>query len=48
MADNMEIQFLELKQGNLSLAEYEAKFTELSRFVPTYVDTERKRAKRFQ
>ncbi|XP_063938038.1 uncharacterized protein LOC135147914 [Daucus carota subsp. sativus] len=46
--DKMEIKFLELKQGNLSVAEYEAKFTELSRFVPEYVDSEIKRAKRFQ
>ena len=48
MTDQMELKFLELKQGNMSVAEYETKFTELSRFVPTYVDTERKRARRFQ
>ena len=48
MRDQMEIKFLELKQGNMSVTEYEAKFTELSRFVPTYVDTEKKKAKRFQ
>lgn len=30
------------------MAEYEAKFTELSRFVPEYVNTYEKRAKRFQ
>lgn len=44
----MEIKFLELKQNNLTLVEYEAKFTELSRFVPEFVSTEEKRAKRFQ
>ena len=44
----MEIKFLELKQGNMSVAEYENKFSELSRFVPHYVDTEEKRAWRFQ
>ncbi|XP_074323063.1 uncharacterized protein LOC141660007 [Apium graveolens] len=44
----MEIKFLELKQGNMSVTEYEAKFTELDRFVTEQVDTEEKRAKRFQ
>ncbi|WOH00701.1 hypothetical protein DCAR_0520075 [Daucus carota subsp. sativus] len=48
MQDQMEVKFLELKHGNMSVADYEAKFTELSRFVPDYVDTEGKRAKRFQ
>ena len=44
----MEVKFLELKQGNMTVAEYEAKFSELSRFVPEFVDTEEKRARRFQ
>lgn len=44
----MELKFLELKQGNMTVAEYEAKFLELSRFVPYHVDTDEKRAKRFQ
>ncbi|XP_074355837.1 uncharacterized protein LOC141695496 [Apium graveolens] len=44
----MEIKFLELKQNNLSIEDYEDKFTELSRFVPEQVDTDEKRAKRFQ
>ena len=48
MMDQMEMKFLELKQGNMSVLEYEARFTELSRFAPNYVDTERKKAKRFQ
>nr|XP_017224824.1 PREDICTED: uncharacterized protein LOC108201049 [Daucus carota subsp. sativus] len=48
LQDRMELQFLELKQGDMSVAEYEKKFAELARFVPTYVDTDRKRAKRFQ
>ncbi|OKX69635.1 hypothetical protein AXD71_14915, partial [Listeria monocytogenes] len=48
VTDQMEMRFLELKQGNMSVADYEAKFTELSRFVPSYVDTERKKARRFQ
>ncbi|XP_074377353.1 uncharacterized protein LOC141718878 [Apium graveolens] len=46
--NQMELKFLELKQRNLSVAEYEAKFTELSRFVPEQVDPEEKREKRFQ
>jgi hypothetical protein len=31
-----EIEFLELKQGNMSVADYAAKFEELSRFCPHY------------
>ncbi|XP_050897591.1 uncharacterized protein LOC127104455 [Lathyrus oleraceus] len=31
-----EIEFLELKQGNLSVTEYAAKFTELAKFYPCY------------
>ncbi|XP_074327379.1 uncharacterized protein LOC141665298 [Apium graveolens] len=38
----------ESKKGNMSMTEYEDKFTELARFVPEQVDTEEKRAKRFQ
>ncbi|XP_074382740.1 uncharacterized protein LOC141724478 isoform X4 [Apium graveolens] len=46
--DQMELKFLELKQGNMSVTDYENKFEELSRYVPSYVDTDRKKAKRFQ
>lgn len=45
---NMEIKFLELKQGEMTVAEYEAKFTELARFAPHQVDTERRKARRFE
>ncbi|XP_058782929.1 uncharacterized protein LOC131657562 [Vicia villosa] len=31
-----EIEFLELKQGNMSVTEYAAKFTELAKFYPYY------------
>ena len=48
MENQMELKFLELKQNNLSVADYEAKFTELSRFVPELVSTKEKRARRFQ
>lgn len=48
MQGQMELRFFELKQDNMFVAEYEKKFTELSRFVPEYVDTEEKKTKRFQ
>ena len=44
----MELKFIELRQENSSVIEYERKFTELARFVPEYVNTDEKRAKRFQ
>ncbi|KAL8118663.1 hypothetical protein AgCh_016254 [Apium graveolens] len=40
--DQMELKFLELKQGNMSVADYGSKFEELFRFVPSYVDIDRK------
>ncbi|KAL8117783.1 hypothetical protein AgCh_015616 [Apium graveolens] len=46
--DQMELKFLELKQGNISVTDYEGKFEELSRYVSSYVDTDLKKAKRFQ
>ncbi|XP_074342572.1 uncharacterized protein LOC141680174 [Apium graveolens] len=48
METQMEMKFLELKQDRMTVAEYEAKFTELSRFVPEFVNTEEKKAQRFQ
>ncbi|XP_074342274.1 uncharacterized protein LOC141679762 [Apium graveolens] len=48
MEIQMQRKFLELKQENMSVAEYESKFTELSRFVPQLVGTEEKKAERFQ
>ncbi|XP_063946053.1 uncharacterized protein LOC135151501 [Daucus carota subsp. sativus] len=48
MQNQMEIKFLELKQDDMSVADYEVRFTELARFVPDQVDTDEKRAKRFQ
>ncbi|KAL8148921.1 hypothetical protein AgCh_006068 [Apium graveolens] len=36
------------RQEDMSVAEYEVKFSELSRFVLEYVNTEAKKAKRFQ
>ena len=48
MQNQMELKFLDLKQGNMSVGEYETKFTELARFVPEQVDTDKKKAKRFE
>ncbi|XP_074356244.1 uncharacterized protein LOC141695940 [Apium graveolens] len=48
MQTQMEMKFFELKQDNMTVDEYEKKFTELSRFMGEYVDSEDKRAKRFQ
>ena len=48
MQNQMELKFFELKQENSSVIEYERKFIELDRFVPKYVNTDEKRAKRFQ
>ncbi|KAF3455605.1 hypothetical protein FNV43_RR00239 [Rhamnella rubrinervis] len=38
--EEKEAEFISLKQGNLSLVEYERKFDELSRYAPLLVDTE--------
>ncbi|KAL8104611.1 hypothetical protein AgCh_028724 [Apium graveolens] len=46
--DQLELRFPELKHENMSMAEYEVKFSELAKFVPQYVDTKAKKAKRFQ
>ncbi|KAL8104528.1 hypothetical protein AgCh_028665 [Apium graveolens] len=43
--NQMEIQFLNLTQGDLTVAEYEAMFTELARFVPDQIDTDEKKAR---
>ncbi|KAL8124091.1 hypothetical protein AgCh_011915 [Apium graveolens] len=48
MQDQLEMKFLDLRQEDMSVAEYEVKFSELSRFVPEYINTEEKKAKRFQ
>jgi len=48
MQNQMELKFLELKQGNMTVLEYEKKFTELSRFVTKYTSTEEEKAKKFQ
>ncbi|XP_038887130.1 uncharacterized protein LOC120077320 [Benincasa hispida] len=42
-----EVEFLNLRQKNMSVAEYEQKFDRLSHFVPRLVDTEKKKVERF-
>ncbi|XP_028117247.1 uncharacterized protein LOC114314916 [Camellia sinensis] len=41
-------EFEQLKQGAMSVAEYEAKFTELARYAPHMVNTEYKKARKFE
>ena len=50
----MELRFFDLKQENMTIADYKKKITKLVRFVSEasfisdYVDTDEKKAKRFQ
>ena len=39
---------MNLKQRNLTVAEYEEKFTQLSKYAPEIVNTEKKRKRHFQ
>ncbi|CAL2263109.1 unnamed protein product [Prunus armeniaca] len=41
-------EFLYLKQGSMSMLEYEHKFNELSRFAPELVTTKEDKCKRFE
>ena len=41
-------EFVCLEQENLTVAQYEAKFTELSRFFPQLIAIEEKKAVKFQ
>ena len=41
-------EFVRLEQRDLTVAQYEAKFTELSRFTPQLIATEEKKALKFQ
>ncbi|BAH94833.1 Os10g0357350 [Oryza sativa Japonica Group] len=43
-----EKEFLELKQGNKSVAEYEIEFSRLARFAPEFVQTDGSKARRFE
>ena len=46
--DQKIIKFLNLMQGNLTITEYNAKFMELSRYVPHIVSTESHKARMFE
>lgn len=46
--EQKEIEFLELQQGIMSVAEYKAKFVELSRFAPHMVEDEARKAYKFK
>ena len=41
-------EFLELKQGRMTMLEYEAKFTELARFGDDYVSTDMDKVRKFE
>ncbi|KAI8555642.1 hypothetical protein RHMOL_Rhmol05G0189100 [Rhododendron molle] len=45
---DMEHEFSSLRQGNMSVAEYDAKFIKLSRFAPDLIRTEDAKCRRFQ
>ncbi|XP_074352926.1 uncharacterized protein LOC141692086 [Apium graveolens] len=48
LQNHLEVEYLELKQGEKSVSEYEAKFTELARLSPGYVSTKIQKVRRFQ
>ncbi|XP_028067080.1 uncharacterized protein LOC114269907 [Camellia sinensis] len=46
--DRKVLEFMELKQGNMTVAEYEAKFIELARFALHMVNINYKKARKFK
>ncbi|XP_058103484.1 uncharacterized protein LOC131247055 [Magnolia sinica] len=46
--DEKVSQFFKLEQGNMMVAQYEAYFAEISRYVPTIVNEERVRLRKFR
>ena len=48
LENHIELKFLEPKQESILVAEDEAKFIELSKFIPHRVNTDEKKAKRLQ
>ncbi|XP_074374361.1 uncharacterized protein LOC141714759 [Apium graveolens] len=48
LQNQLEVEFMELKQGEKIVSEYEAKFMELARLAPGYVSTEIQKVRRFQ
>ncbi|MQL96826.1 hypothetical protein Taro_029507 [Colocasia esculenta] len=45
--DQMEQKFLSLAQGSMTMLEYEARFSELSKYAPHIVEDERRKTKKF-
>ncbi|MQL79829.1 hypothetical protein Taro_012274 [Colocasia esculenta] len=45
--DKMEQEFLSLTKGSMTVLEYEARFSELSKYAPHIVADERRKAKKF-
>ena len=45
--DKKVMEFMQLKQNDLTVDQYEEKFAELSRFVPKLVEDKEDKAKRF-
>ncbi|MQM23806.1 hypothetical protein Taro_056876 [Colocasia esculenta] len=45
--DRMEQEFLSLAQGSITVLEYEARFSELSKYAPHIVADERRKTKKF-
>jgi hypothetical protein len=48
LRDHKETEFLRLVQGDMDIVEYERRFEELSRYAPHLVETEFKKARRFE
>ncbi|XP_028082583.1 uncharacterized protein LOC114283903 [Camellia sinensis] len=48
MRDKKVTEFETLRQGNKTVTEYEAQFAELARFAPHMVDTDYKKARKFE
>ncbi|XP_028104026.1 uncharacterized protein LOC114303075 [Camellia sinensis] len=48
MQDRKISEFEQLKQDTMSVTEYESKFTELARYAPHMVDTDYKKARKFE
>ncbi|XP_028120977.1 uncharacterized protein LOC114318317 [Camellia sinensis] len=48
MRDKKVTEFETLRQGNKTVAEYDAQFAELARFAPHMVDTDYKKARKFE
>ncbi|CAH2812880.1 MAG: hypothetical protein CBHOC_5447, partial [uncultured Caballeronia sp.] len=45
--EKREEEFIKLKQGTMSVADYEAQFTKLAKFAPDFVATDQRRIRRF-